>query len=107
VLQIYEVKEPIPTLEEWIKMVKNRKPRAAIVEQIIPNEPGDYIISAGRTDIGKTNLVMNLSFSIATGTPFLELKCKKVPVSYFAFEGDDKNLVSKLEKMSKHFPDTG
>lgn len=101
------ISEEMPTIKEYIKMVKKRKPGAEIVEQILPDAPGEYVIVAGRTGLKKTMFCMNLAFSIATGTPFLGLKCKKEPVFYFAFEGDDKNLVSRLEKMSKHFPDTG
>jgi len=95
------------TVKEYIEMIKKRKPGADIVEQILPDEPGAYIILAGRTGLKKTMLCMNLAYSIATGTPFLGLKCRKTSVFYFALEGNDKNLMDRLERMSRHFPDTG
>ena len=75
--------EEMPTVKEYMEKVKKKKAEAEIVEQIIPDELGAYIIVAGRTGLNKTNLCMSLSYSIATGTPFLRLKCKKMPVFYF------------------------
>jgi RecA-family ATPase len=104
-VRVYE--EPIPIVKEWLQMVKNTKPRSDIVEQILPDEPGEFAVGAGRTGIGKTNLALGMSFSIAAGTPFLGFKCKKAPVFYFAFEGDNRNLASRLAKLVKAYPDTG
>lgn len=41
-VRVYE--EPIPIVKEWLQMVKNTKPRSDIVEQILPDEPGEFAV---------------------------------------------------------------
>ena len=57
-----------------------------IIEQLMRPDSG-YGIIAGRTGLGKTNLMLNLSFWLALGKPFFGLNVRESKVCYFAFEG--------------------
>jgi RecA-family ATPase len=94
----------LTTLKEWISMEHNSKP--SIVEQILPSEPGEYMVISGRTGIGKSILVANMAFSIATGTDFLGFKCIQSPVGMLAMEGGVQNINDRLTKMISIYPDT-
>jgi hypothetical protein len=97
---------PSPTIEEWHKMIKKRKPVSQLIQEILPDQPGEYGITAGRTGIGKTNLSLYLAFCLATGSPFFGLKCEKVIVNFMAFEGDPSNMAQRYLKLRGNFPDT-
>lgn len=94
------------SVKEFRKMVKQRKSAPHIVEGILPNEPGEYSLLAGRPGLGKTNLGLQMAFCIATGNDFLGFKCQKARVCYIGFEGTKANLADRLKKMEKEFPDS-
>ena len=96
----------IQSIEEWSKMMKERKRAPQLIEELLADEKGEYMVLAGRTGIGKTNLVLNLAFCLATGTPFFGFKCRKVVVAFVAFEGDPTNMADRYEKLKQYFPDT-
>ena len=105
--QLIEGKEPlIKPIEEWAEALANRKPRPQLIQDILANQRGEYMAIAGRTGIGKTNLALCLGFCLATGTPFFELKCRKVKVAFLAFEGDSFNLMERYNKLKGNFPPT-
>ena len=62
-----------------------------IIDQLIRSDSG-YGVCAGRTGLGKTNMMLNLSFWLALGKRFFNLKLIKSRVCYFAFEGGEDNL---------------
>jgi hypothetical protein len=96
----------LPTVEEWRASLKDIKYEPQIIQDLLPAQPGSYGVIAGRTGIGKTNLVLHLSHCLATGTPFFNFKCQKVKVAVLAFEGDQRNLDDRITKISANFEPT-
>jgi len=73
----------------------------------LPNASTEYLLLCGRAGIGKTNLVLHLAFCLATGTPWFSHKTKTGKVGYLGFEGTQRKLLGRFEKLSKSFPDPG
>jgi RecA-family ATPase len=94
---------------EWIELVRNMPKRDNLIEDLLVDalNPHEYMLIAGRTGIGKTNLALHLAYCLATGTPFFGLKCKRTTVGYIGFEGTITKMVDRLEKISQNFPDPG
>lgn len=84
-----------------------QNPGKDIVEGILPDAPGEYMMVAGRGGIGKTNLVMYLAFCIATGQLFYGLNVQQSKVGYLAFEGGESQLLGRMQKIAENFPDVG
>jgi len=95
------------TVEEWMEMIENMKQEPQIIQDLLPDEQGSYGVIAGRTGIGKTNLVLHLALCLATGTDFFGLECQELNVAVVAFEGDPKNLLERLKKINTTFPKVG
>ncbi|MFC1962848.1 AAA family ATPase [Chloroflexota bacterium] len=95
-----------PTIEDWVEMVEQRPQVPQIIESVLPDEPGEYMIISGRTGAGKTNLSLHLAYCLATGGRFFGLKCAKVGVNYMAFEGDSRNIADRALKIRRNFPAT-
>lgn len=94
-------------VEEWMKMMENMKQAPQIIQDLLPDEKGSYGVIAGRTGIGKTNIVLHLAHCLATGTQFFGLECQEVEVAVVAFEGDPNNLLKRLNKIGATFPEVG
>ncbi len=92
----------LPTINDWMTMDREIKP--AYVDQILPAEPGEFIMISGRTGIGKSILVMHLAFCLATGTSFFGFKCSKVNVGMLAMEGGIENIKDRLCKIMAKYP---
>lgn len=90
-------------LEQWIEEVRARPYVPDLVEELIPAQPA-LILLAGRAGIGKTNLVLQLAFSVATGADFLGLKTRQTSVGYLGFEGTPEKMAGRLEKLQRAFP---
>lgn len=89
--------------EEWAAI--NYAPETPdIVESLLPDEPGAFLLITGRSGLGKTNIALHLAFCIATGTPFYGLTCQPKVVGYLALEGSRHNLIERLNKVKQHFP---
>jgi len=97
----------IPTVEGWKTMISTMKQEPQIIQDLLPAEPGSYGIIAGRTGIGKTNIILHLGHCLATGYDFFGIHCEKVKVAILAFEGDPRNLRDRLDKIGASFPPTG
>lgn len=69
-----------------------------IIEQLIRPDSG-YGIIAARTGLGKTNMILNLSFWLALGKTFFSLNLRKSKVCYFAFEGGEDNLRDRYMRL--------
>ena len=87
---------------------EKRQERAYTIDQLFSQGSG-YGLLAGRTGLGKTNMLLNLGFWLATGTPFFDLATKKCKVGYFTFEGSEDNLRERSYKilMRGFVPDEG
>jgi hypothetical protein len=94
------------TVKEWKLMESKRRPVRSLVQQLLPDQAGEYIVIAGRTGIGKTNLSLHMAYCLATGQPFYGFDCETTTVAYFAFEGAGRNYVERITKIEKTFPPT-
>lgn len=97
----------IPAIQDWAAKLAKMKPKPNLIKDILPAQKGEYIAVAGRTGIGKTNLCLHLALCLATGTPFFGLKCEKVYVALFIFEGGPSDLLKRYEKVKHNFPSHG
>jgi len=95
---------PLVGLEEWLEMNKN--PPSSYIEQILPSEPGEFMLVAGRTGIGKSILVMHMAFCLANGVPFFGFKCKKVRVGLLVMEGGTENIRDRMNKIIPQYTST-
>jgi hypothetical protein len=93
-----------PTIEEWGDSLGDEPVIPAYVDQILPQEPGEGALIAGRTGIGKTNLGLYMAFCLASGTQFYAFDCEKTEVAFFAFEGGKSNFYDRIAKIRKNFP---
>ena len=92
--------------DEWVEQVRSRPPTDDLMPGVIPAEPGIILLS-GRTGIGKTNLLLQLAHSAATGKQFLGFELKKSKVGFLAFEGTDDKMADRLDKMQRSFSPVG
>jgi hypothetical protein len=99
--------EPIPEQETkneiellTLKDLLNRPDEAIpyLVEGLLP--AGGTSIMAAKPKVGKTTLLRQLSFAVATGDMFLNRRCAKGPVIYFSVE-------EKIDEIKNHFRDMG
>lgn len=101
------IRTPTPTIEQWKRVMSTRPKLPQLIADVHPDAPGEFSIVSGRTGIGKTNLQLHMAFSLATGTPFLGMTCAKVGVNMLTFEGPEDNVLARVEKVEKHYPDPG
>ena len=79
---------------------KPHNPKKYIIDQLISTDSGFGLV-AGRTGLGKTNLLLNLSCMLSTGSDFFGLATKKCRVGYFTFEGGEDNLKDRYFRILK------
>jgi RecA-family ATPase len=92
--------------KKWIDAFGSMPSKLDLIDEILPDSY-DFMILAGRTGIGKTNLALQLAYCLATGTPFFGFKCQQVVVGYLGFEGSLAKMVDRLKKVGANFPDPG
>jgi len=68
-----------------------------VIDQLISSD--GYGIFAGRTGLGKTNLLLNISVWLSTGFMFFFHPVKRIKVGFFAFEGSEANLQDRYRKI--------
>lgn len=85
---------PTINLDELFESVYRSKP--AIVENLI--YPGTYIL-AGAPKIGKSFLVAQLAYHIATGQKLWDYEVKQSTVLYLALEDDHRRLQKRMNRM--------
>jgi len=91
---------------DWMKRVGSTVAPPDFVQDILADTQ-EVSAVAGRSEIGKTNLCLQLSLCLSTGTPFLRFDVpKKVGVCYIGFKGDERQLLERVQKMMPNFPDT-
>ena len=85
--------------QDILDFLKNdySKKKDYVIDQLISTD--GYGIIAGRTSLGKTNLLLNLSVWIAKGYLFFTYTLKKIKVGYFAFEGGEPNIQDRYQKI--------
>jgi len=67
-------------LDDWLDKINTQVKPPYIVTDLIANTSEVNAI-AGRSGIGKTNLCLQLAFSLSTGKPFLDFDVPKPAVS--------------------------
>jgi RecA-family ATPase len=90
--------------DEWLALDIKAEP--AIIKNILPAEPGQYILVSGRTGIGKSILMLHLLYCLGTGSPFFDFECKKTKAGLLIMEGDRNNLQDRIHKVKKQYPYT-
>lgn len=85
---------PTINLDELFESVYRSKP--AIVENLI--YPGTYIL-AGAPKVGKSFLVAQLAYHIATGQKLWDYEVKQSTVLYLALEDDHRRLQKRMNRM--------
>jgi hypothetical protein len=95
------------TVDQVLEDLKKEPPSDDIIKDLLPNSTTAYMLMCGRSGIGKTNLVLNLAFCIATGRKFLSLETKQKIVGYLSFEGGQQQVAKRFEKLMHTFGSTG
>lgn len=90
----------------WLERVREQKNDPDLIAEVLADS-FEFVLLAGRTGIGKTNLALHLAYCLSTGTPFFGLACQRVVVGYLGFEGTPQKMASRLEKIGANFPDPG
>ena len=95
------------SISEWRAEMKGYVSPPDLIEGLLPHSKGEYLVLAGRPGIGKTNLMINLAFSLATGTEWLGRKTRHSRVGYLALEGGKEKIFERFEKASANYHDPG
>ncbi len=83
--------------DDWLNQEVVRLP--AIIQELIPAQPGEFFIISGRTGIGKSILMNNTLFIVGTGSPFYGgYPSNATNVGLLMMEGDRVNLEDRLRK---------
>src|SRR3990170_3304010 len=90
--------------KQWLETCNQDDP--CIIDQILPEDAGDYILVSGKTGIGKSILVLHLAFCLATGQSFFGFDTQHVKVGYAAMEGGRDNIRQRFEKIAPQYPET-
>ncbi len=101
------IRERLGTLlppEEWLNL--NIEAEPAIIRNILPAQPGEYILVSGRTGIGKSILMLHLLYCLGTGSPFFGFECRETRAGLLIMEGDRNNLQDRIRKVKGNYPPT-
>jgi hypothetical protein len=90
--------------DKWLDLDIKAEP--AIVDNILPAQPGEYILVSSRTGIGKSILMLHLLYCLGTGSPFFGFECRKTLTGLLIMEGDRNNLQDRIRKVKKLYPYT-
>ncbi|HEY33146.1 MAG TPA: AAA family ATPase [Dehalococcoidia bacterium] len=87
--------------------IAKRPPADDLVQDLLPDSSSAYMLICGRSGIGKTFLALNILHCVAAGKPWLSHKTKQCKVGYLSFEGSDKKIAERFEKIAPSFPGAG
>jgi len=94
-------------VDQLIEDIKKEPASDDIIQDLLPDSTSAYMLICGRSGIGKTNLVLYLAFCIATGSKFFDLITKQQKVGYLSFEGSQKQIANRFEKLMRVFGNAG
>ncbi|MDB0033862.1 AAA family ATPase [Alphaproteobacteria bacterium] len=77
-------------------MKKKFNPISYLVNDLIAE---GFTLFAGKPKVGKSWFLLQLSFMITLGQPFLNKECPKGPVIYFSLEDSARRIKSRIELM--------
>lgn len=95
------------TVDQVIEDLKKEPPADDIIKDLLPNSTTAYMLICGRSGIGKTNFVLQLAFCIATSRKFFSLETKQKTVGYLSFEGGQRQIAKRFEKLKQTFGSAG
>ena len=95
------------TVDQVIEDLRKEPPSDDITKDLLPNSTTAYMLICGRSAIGKTNLALYLAFCIATGKKFFSLETKQKTVGYLSFEGGQRQIAKRFEKLKQTFGSAG
>ncbi len=93
----------IPSCQQWLQDAYWIDP-PSYIHQLLPREPGEYMIICGRPGIGKSNLAFHMGCCLATGLPFLDFATEATKVGHIIMEGSRKNLKDRMVKILPQYP---
>ena len=95
------------TVDQVIENLKKEPHADDIIKDLFPNSTSAYMLICGRSGIGKTNLVLYLAFCIATGMKFFSLETKQKITGYLSFEGGERQIANRFDKLKQTFGSAG
>lgn len=99
--------EGVPTMKSLQDMrdaIANEPEADDLIQDLLPDSNSAYSLIAGRSGIGKTFLLLNVLYCLASGTPFMSRKAKKCKVGYISLEGDSRKILKRFNTMGLSFP---
>ncbi len=99
--------EGIPTMKSLQDMrdaIANEPEADDLIQDLLPNSNSAYMLIAGRSGIGKTFLLLNILYCLASGIPFMSRKTKKCKVGYLSLEGDRRKILKRFNTIGLFFP---
>lgn len=94
-------------LAQWRSEILSEPKTVDLIQDILPAASTEYMMIVGRSGLGKTNLVLDLAFCLATGKPWFSHKTQQSKVGYLAFEGPRQRLLDRFDKLQKTYGDPG
>jgi hypothetical protein len=95
------------TVTQVLRELKEVPDSDDIIKDLLPDSTTAYMLICGRSGIGKTNLVLYLAFCIATGNKFFSMATKRKKVGYLSFEGGQRQIANRFEKLMQTFGSAG
>lgn len=92
------------TLDQRLREIRNRPQADDLIQDLLPDSIGAYMLIVGRSGIGKTFLALQLLYCLATGTKFLSHATKACNVGYLSFEGSEAKIATRFETLARSFP---
>lgn len=93
------------TVEEMRNSILREPPADDLIQDLLPHSTTAYMLLVGRSGIGKTFLLLNILYCLASGTPFLNRKTKQCKVGYLSFEGDRRKILIRFDTIGSSFPE--
>ena len=94
-------------VDQLIEDIKGEPASDDIIKDLLPDSTSAYMLICGRSGIGKTNLVLYLAFCIATGSKFFSLETKQQKIGYLSFEGSQRQIANRFDKLRQTYGNTG
>jgi len=92
------------SLQEMRDAIANEPEADDLIQDLLPHSNSAYMLIAGRSGIGKTFLLLNILYCLASGISFMSRKTKKCKVGYLSLEGDHKKILKRFNTIGLSFP---